>query len=292
MPATRFAKTFAELLLILTLNGLLSACTSVFFQPMQLLVRSPADIQLAYQDIYFTSRDGTPLHGWFLPATGSAQGTVLLLHGNAENISTHIGSIYWLPPRGFNVFLFDYRGYGRSGGDTGINGALQDIQSALQWLLKNPDIDPSRIAVLGQSLGGALGAHALTRPDLSKAIRVLILDSAFSSYRQIVREKLAGFWLTWPLQYPLSWFIPNRYDPIDVIAGFSPTPVLIIHNEHDNVILVAHARRLFQRAQHPKHLWIIPRDGHISALQSPEIRDRLVDYLLTAMDPKRMDPQK
>lgn len=285
-------KTFVWLLLILALSNLLSACTNIFFQPMQPLIRSPADIQLAYQDIYFNSHDGTPLHGWFLPATDRAQGTVLLLHGNAENISTHIGSVYWLPPRGFNVFLFDYRGYGQSGGTTDIDGALQDIQSALQWLLKNPDIDPNRIAVLGQSLGGALGAHALAQPDLSKAIRVLILDSVFSSYRQITREKFAGFWLTWPLQYPLSWLISNHYDAIDAIAEFSPTPVLIIHSEHDNIIPAAHARRLFQQAGHPKHLWTIPHGGHISALQFPEVRNRLVNYLLTTLNHKKMDPQK
>jgi len=264
----------------LALNG----CTGLFFQPMKPLIRTPADINLQYQSIQFTSQDGTELHGWFLPAQEKALGTILLLHGNAENISTHIGSVYWLPPRGFNVFLFDYRGYGASAGIAEIQGAFQDIKAAFQWLQNNPAIDSSRIAILGQSLGGAMGAYVFTHLGQSASIRALILDSAFSDYQQIVREKLASFWLTWPLQYPLSWLVTGRYSPIEAISQYSPTPVLIIHTANDGIIPVHHAQQLFEQARPPKDIWIIPKGGHISALKNPGVRNRLIEYLSGIME--------
>ncbi|HEC19727.1 MAG TPA: alpha/beta hydrolase [Gammaproteobacteria bacterium] len=266
------------LLVVLLLNG----CTGLLFQPMKTLLRTPADIGLDYQDVHFSSSDGIRLHGWFLPAkdgADQARGTVLLLHGNAENISTHIGSVYWLPGRGFNVFLFDYRGYGQSQGTAYLQGAMRDIAAALSWLLANPDIDNSRIAVLGQSLGGAMGSYVFVHSGQAQAIRALILDSVFSDYRQIAREKLSGFWLTWPLQYPLSWLINNDYAPIESIGLYSPTPVLIIQGEADNIVPPHHAKALFDQARPPKDLWLIPGARHISALNQPTVRDRLVDYL-------------
>lgn len=268
------------IIILLALGG----CTNLFFQPMKKMVRTPADLKLNYEDIYFSSKDGTKLHGWLLPAEGKAFGTILLLHGNAENISTHIGSVYWLPPRGFNVFLFDYRGYGQSSGGTDLQGTLQDIEAALRWLQNKPGIDATRIVVLGQSLGGAMGTYVFANIGQTKNIRALILDSVFSDYQQIAREKLAAFWLTWPLQYPLSWLVSGDYPPAEAIGHYSPTPVLIIQNKYDPIIPVHHAKQLFDRAQPPKDLWIIPAEGHISALKRPDVRDRLVNYLLNVMD--------
>lgn len=273
-----------KLLFIVLFSFILSACTGLFFQPMKPLVRTPADINLRYQDIFFNSKDGTKLHGWFLPAQEKAKGTLLFLHGNAENISTHIGSVYWLPPRGFNVFLFGYRGYGQSEGNAELQGAFQDIEAALHWLQNKPGIDPNRIVVLGQSLGGAMGTYVFAHTGQSKTIRALVLDSVFSDYQQIAREKLAAFWLTWPLQYPLSWLISGDYPPVAAIGQYSPTPVLIIQNKDDPVIPTHHAQQLFERARQPKQLWMIPQQGHISALKSPAVRDRLIDYLGKILD--------
>lgn len=271
--------SFFIIILCFTLSG----CTGMFFQPMKSLVRTPSDINLQYQDIRFTSQDGTKLHGWFLPAQGKALGTLLFLHGNAENISTHIGSVYWLPSRGFNVFLFDYRGYGKSAGVAEIQGVFQDIKAAFLWLQNKPDIDASRIAVLGQSLGAAMGAYVFANVSQSNSIRALILDSTFSDYQQIVREKFSSFWLTWPLQYPLSWLVTGQYSPIDVIGQYSPTPVLIIHTADDGIIPLHHAHQLLDHARPPKDIWVIPKGGHISALKYPEIRHRLVEYLTMIM---------
>jgi fermentation-respiration switch protein FrsA (DUF1100 family) len=267
--------------------GLLSAamlgCNGVFFQPYRGYVQTPGNLDLAYEDVHFQASDGTPLHAWFLPSEGKALGTILFLHGNAENISTHIMSVRWLPARRFNVFLLDYRGYGASEGAPTDVGVQDDVDSALRTLLARKDVDPDRVVVFGQSLGGAIAIYNVARSPYRQHIRALVVESAFASYRQIAREKLADFWLTWPLQYPLSWTVSDEYSPSKAVAGVSPIPLLIIHGDHDPIVPVGHGKRLFELAQEPKQLWIVSGGGHIQAFQRQNYRDRFVNYLTAVL---------
>src|SRR3989304_4903016 len=95
---------------------LLTGCTSLFFQPQREHIENPVIDNFSYKDVYFKSSDGVSLHGWFLTAHGDDYGTILYLHGNAENLSTHVNYVLWLVSAGFNVLIFDYRGDGRSEG--------------------------------------------------------------------------------------------------------------------------------------------------------------------------------
>lgn len=257
----------------------LAGCAGQFFHPMSRHVSLPSDRGLAYEDVWLTAADGTRLHGWFLPARGAARGTVLFLHGNAENISTHIASVDWLPARGYHVLLIDYRGFGASHGTPSVEGALLDVDAAVRWLLARRDVDRRRIAVFGQSLGASLAIDYVARSEHRPHIRVVIADSAFASYRDIAREKLAAFWLTRPLQAPLSWTVGDRHSPIHSVARLAPIPVLFIHGERDRIIPPHHSRRLYQAAAEPKALWIVPGGRHIDAPQRPEIRARILEYL-------------
>ena len=266
-------------LLMLLACGLLQSCATVFFQPQRALVMTPDRLGLDYQDVYIDTPDGVRLHAWYLPAQGEARGTVLFLHGNAENISTHIASIYWLPERQYHVLLLDYRGYGRSAGAPMLDGMVLDVEAALAWLATRPEVEKHGMVVFGQSLGGALAVYAVAHSAHRDRIKALIIDSAFSDYRAIVREKLAEFWLTWPMQWPLSLTVDERYSPLRAVADISPTPLLIIHGEHDSIVPMHHAERLYAGANEPKTLWRIAEAGHIQALTRPEQRRRLADYL-------------
>lgn len=268
-------RRFIALLSCLCLAG----CTPLFFQPMRDHVRTPEQIGLAYEDVTLTAADGVTLHAWFLPARAPSHGTILFLHGNAENVSTHIGSVYWLPEKGFNVLLLDYRGYGQSQGVPTLNGVMRDVDSAVAALLARADVDPDRIVVFGQSLGGSVALHYVAHSEHHSHIRALIVESAFANYRAIVREKLASFWLTWLFQW-LPWItVDGDHDPLAAAPRISPIPLLIIHGDRDAIVPVSHGQRLHTVAREPKELWIVPGGNHIDAFRFPEYRGRFVAYL-------------
>jgi fermentation-respiration switch protein FrsA (DUF1100 family) len=262
----------------------LGGCTGLIFQPMRELVLTPDEIGLDYRDIELEAADGVRLHGWLLPAAPPARGSVLFLHGNAQNISTHIASVAWLPARGFTVMLLDYRGYGRSGGSPSLPGLQLDFETALDTLLARPETNAGPVIVFGQSLGGALAITALAGSPRREQVRALIVEGAFTGYRALAREKLSDFWLTWPLQAPLGLAIDDRYRPIDAIGELAPMPVLIVHGEEDRVVPPEHAIALYEAARPPKALWLVPGAGHIQAFTTAANRAQLVRYLAELLD--------
>lgn len=266
------------ILVILSIN--LSGCGYLFFVPSKVEILTPTQLGLAYDNVFIPTPDGQLLHGWLLHVQGKLQGSVYFLHGNAENISTHIASIMWLPAYGYQVFLLDYRGYGRSTGSPDIATALQDIKTGYRWLLMRPECQEKPVFILGQSLGAALVAtFSAQMPNLHQRIKGIILDAAFTSYRGIAREKLGGFWLTWPFQYPLTWlFLPWSYDPIDYIARISPTPLLVIHSQQDQIIPYHHGEELFAAARPPK-LFLTTHTPHIGTFNVNEYRQALLRFM-------------
>lgn len=269
---------------VLFLAALVSGCTQLFFYPQRDLIDTPQRHGIEYRVETFQAVDGTKLNAWYLPAKigngGKVRATVLFLHGNAENISTHFRIVAWLPAEGFNVLVLDYRGYGISEGRPSLSGMQLDIDAAMHDLLSHNDIDPHRIVIFGQSLGAALAISYAVHGAYRAHIAAVVADSTFSDYRVIAREKLASTWFTWPLQW-LPWLtIDDTYSPAASVAVLSPLPLLLIHGDHDIVIPFRHSQELFERARNPKELWIIPGVGHGQALANDAVRKRLVDYLL------------
>ena len=258
---------------------LLAGCTQTFFQPQRALVDTPGSVGLRYEELALRAADGVALSAWFLPARGTPQGTVLFLHGNAENISTHYAGVAWMPLEGFNVLALDYRGYGSSAGAPSLAGVQLDIDAALGALLARRDVDARRIVLFGQSLGGALALHYAARGARRASLRAVIADSAFADYRLIVQEKLAGFALTWPFQWLPALTVDNAYSPLASIGGLSPLPLLLIHGERDGIVPAHHSRLLYERAALPKELWMAPDAGHIQALRDPALRARLSEFV-------------
>jgi alpha-beta hydrolase superfamily lysophospholipase len=103
----------------------------MFYYPSRAVFSTPESLSLDVQEVRFTSRDGTPLHGWFCRAQGRARGTVIHFHGNAENLTSHVHFVKWLPARGYHLFVWDYRGYGKSGGENVPRGNLRGLPGGL-----------------------------------------------------------------------------------------------------------------------------------------------------------------
>ena len=265
------------LLFVLLISA--TGCSSLFFYPQKAHFDNPALKSVSYEDVYFMTSDGLRLHGWYLKTKDKSRGTILQLHGNAENISSHVNSVLWLTLEGYDVFTFDYRGYGRSEGSPTQDGVHRDAQSALETVLTLPDINKERLFVLGQSLGGAIAIYAVANSQHKNHVKALILDSAFSSYRDIAREKLAQFMLTWPFQYPLSLLFNDDYSPVKWIRTVHPLPVLIIQGDQDTIVPVHHASILYGTALDPKELWVVNGVGHIQAFSVKDIRNKFLEYL-------------
>ncbi len=266
----------------------LGGCSqSLFFRPDRVDRGSPAERGLRFVESDFASADGTPLSGWFIPTTEvadprMARGTVVHFHGNAENITSHWRLLYWLPGRGFNVFVFDYRGYGRSGTTAGAQatptpeGLAADSVAALQHVASLPEVDPSRIVVLGQSLGGTNAIVAVAHPG-SPPVKAIAIEATFRSYSSIANEKLpfAGS----AMDDTLS---AERH-----IAQLPSIPILLLHGEDDRTISVSHSQRLYALAREPKRLVIVPDCGHLEVFHGPfadQNRSLLEEFFLHALD--------
>jgi len=265
----------------------LSACSHMIFYPDKGYYLDPEKVQkhldIKIEDVYFQSRDGTKLHGWFLPnQVGKTKATILFLHGNAENISTHIKLTWWLPRSGYNVFMPDYRGYGKSLGSPDLEGIHEDIQAAIEVLLNRKDVNKNRLIMYGQSLGGALATTSLADSIYRDYFKALIVEGSFTGYRAAAREALGSFWLTWLFQWPLSFTVTDDFKPVEALPRVSPIPVLLVHGAADNVIAPHHSKALFAAAREPKQHWLIEGSGH-AVFDNATKRQRLLDYLKQVM---------
>lgn len=223
-------------LLSLIFVSALSACSGLFFFPQRVHLQTPDNLGLAYRDIELSAADGTQLHAWFLPSDGTPKGSILFLHGNAENISTHIHNVRWLPAAGYQVLLLDYRGFGLSKGKATLPDVFFDIDAAISWLSEAPETENQSLFILGQSIGASLMLHGATRHLNNPKLCGLVSDAAFTRYRTMVRHVAKQSWLTWPLQYPVSWSVPGAYDPLDALPQLNDLPVLFFHSRDDQVI--------------------------------------------------------
>ncbi|NVZ27356.1 alpha/beta hydrolase [Pseudomonas gingeri] len=265
------------LCLLLTLGG----CSSLLFYPEPGLPFTPDKAHLEYRDITLTTADGTHLRGWWLPAKSGVpvKGTVLHLHGNGGNLSMHLGGSWWLPEQGYQVLLIDYRGYGLSAGEPSLPAVYQDIEAAFQWLQTAPEVQGRPLVVLGQSLGGAMAVHYLVEhPAYQSRLKALVLDGVPASYRSVGRFALAGSWLTWPFQVPLSWLVPDSDSAINAMPRLGGVPKLIFQSIDDPLVPLTNGIVLYQAAPPPRVLQLT-RGGHVQTFADPTWRQVMLRYL-------------
>ena len=260
---------------------LLQGCSGLLFYPEPGLPFTPQKAGLEYRDVWLQAADGTRLHAWWLPAKPgvAVKGTLLHLHGNGGNLAWHLGGSYWLPEQGYQVLLLDYRGYGQSAGSPSLPEVYQDIEAAFAWLEQSPQVQGRPLVLLGQSLGGALAVHYLAeRPQRRAQLQALVLDGVPASYREVARYTLGNAWLTWPLQVPLSWLVPDGDSALDAMPQLQGLPILIYQSIDDPVVPLANGVQLYQAAPPPRVLQPT-RGGHVQTFAEPVWREVLLRYL-------------
>ena len=267
-------------------------CDHLFYYPTGKVYEPPETSGLDFESVHFETDDGVLLHGLFFPAAGPPRGTVLHFHGNAGNVTGHWPLIAWLPPAGWNVFCFDYRGFGRSQGRVTRQGTILDGHAALDYLLQRPDLDPARVVALGQSIGGAVAVVVgAERPEL----RAFLLEAAFAGHRLIARWHIRRNLLL----RALVWWIPrvlidNRFDALEHIARLAPRPVLIMHGQTDRTVPWEMAVQLHQAAGEPKELWLLPDLDHLAGPEVPpaEAAARITSFFAEALAARPHPPER
>jgi pimeloyl-ACP methyl ester carboxylesterase len=221
---------------------------SFLYFPAREIARQPGEVGLLARDVAVDTDDGERLHGWLVASQRPSRGHVLLCHGNAGNVGDRVDHAKVLSRAGFDVLLFDYRGYGRSSGRPSEEGTYRDARAARKALLRQDGVDEARVLYLGESLGGAIAlALALEAPPHG-----LVLQSTFTSLRAMAGE-----------HYPFlpNALVPDAYPSLGRVAQLD-CPLLVLHGESDEIVPASHGRALFEAAPDPKALHLFPGLGH------------------------------
>ena len=238
----------------------------IFF-PERELLETPTQWGLSFDDIHFSASDGVRLHGWFVPGEGEV--TWLWFHGNGGNISHRLEDLTLLHTHlGVKIFLFDYRGYGRSEGRASERGTYRDARGALDYVLSRQDICPRKIVYFGRSLGAAVAVWLATQHQPSG----LILESPFASVKDMAK-------IAFP-HLPLYLLVHNKYDSLSRIGKLS-CPLLILHGDEDQIVPISQGRKLYDAARGPKSFYVIPGAAHNNTYiigQEPYFRT-LADFI-------------
>jgi pimeloyl-ACP methyl ester carboxylesterase len=206
------------------------------------------------ENVWFNSADRTRLNGWFFPAhTKPELATVVFFHGNGGNIS----NVAWLAQRfadhRFNVFVFDYRGYGASDGAAAKEADLYaDGDAAVDFVINQKGIRPEQIVLYGHSLGTAIVSDVASR----RTVGAVVLESGFSSASSVASSALP--WLPGFLHF----LGKNRFESARKLKSVK-APILIAHGDPDYTIPTTEAQLLYAAANEPKKLLIVSGAGHV-----------------------------
>lgn len=229
------------------------------------------------EDVSFETADGLRLQGWFVPGAvdspapprprsvtlpegappqvGEGEAhlnpgpAVLVCNGNGGDRSMRAALAAALSRMGLAVLLFDYRGYGGNPGSPSEEGLADDARAALEYLAGRPEVDPGRVAYLGESLGAAVALRlAVERPPAA-----LVLRSPFASLAEVGRRHYPFL--------PVSLLLRDRYDSA-ALVGRLTAPLLVVAGSRDRIVPASHSRRLFAAAPEPKRLVVLDGADH------------------------------
>jgi uncharacterized protein len=226
--------------------------------PRGALLAPPGDLPVERAEL--RTGDGVRLVSWIIRASDPEGAWLLICHGNGGNISDAGRPWHYagLRAAGLNLFAFDYRGYGESEGTPSEQGLYEDAETAYRFLRDSLDVQPERIVIFGHSLGSAVAVELAGRVPAAG----LILDGALTS----VPDRAAEIY---PV-FPVRWLAASRYASI-VKIGDLRLPKLFLHAERDEVIPIAHGRRLFDAAPEPKR-FVTLAGGHADAFEVDSAR--------------------
>lgn len=218
------------------------------------------------EDVWFESADGAKLHGWFVPHAEAKQ-VILYSHGNSEHVGNQVNQLLRLQSMlDATVFVYDYRGYGKSEGRPNEPGLIADGLAAHQWLMDRTGLSPQQITLMGRSLGGGVSVAIAAE----RGAKALLVDATFP--RMVDAASYNFPWL------PVKTLMRDRYDSLSRIEQYAG-PLFQAHRSTDEVVPVSLARQLIDRAPSElKEFYEIPTGRHNEPLP-PEYYTALEEFL-------------
>lgn len=213
-------------------------------------VEPPAHYGLTdFQDIAFSSMDGTAIHAWYHPAR-AGHPTVIYFHGNGGNLSGRAHYDGLLAKAGFGVFALSYRGYGNSESSPTEAGIYQDARASIAYVTQTLGTPLSQVVLYGESLGTGVAVQMATEFPAA----ALVLQSPYTSITDA-----ASIHYPW---LPVRLLLKDRFDSLSKISRVT-LPLLVLHGERDTVVPIALGKTLFEHANEPKESIYFPITGHV-----------------------------
>src|SRR5262245_28623270 len=241
---------FTGLLLFAIIVSMTPGALERFFvyYPTKDVDASPSMVGLDYEDVFLVTEDRVRLHGWFVPHPKS-RSTLLVVHGNAWNISHRVHWIKMLHEAAGHVLIIDYRGYGKSEGQPFEEGLYRDARAAYGWWTRERSASGEKLVLIGESIGGSVAVDLASRAPVTG----LILQSPFTTAWDMAKTIL-----------PIGLLQPIarvHFDSATKIAGIR-CPKLIIHGNRDEIVPFRLGKKLYDLAQPPKQFYEVPGAGH------------------------------
>jgi len=271
------------IILFLLMVSLLACNNSLFYYPSKIIISDPKIENILYNDIIFESNDGIKLHGWHFPAKSKiSKGIIIQFHGNAENITSHYSQLVWLINYDYDLFVFDYRGYGISEGQVNNKGFIHDAISSYQYVISNLYKKNQKIILYGQSIGGTILLKALSDLPQKKLISAIFIESSFLSYKKIAKEKIRNICNVCNIfNIFIELFVSDKYSPKKFLDDFnsSEIPFVIIHSANDKVVPIKFGIEIFLYLRN-RDFWMYTGE-HLSFTETIKNQKKIIDYINT-----------
>lgn len=249
-----------------------SGCASLMYQPDHNLYFEPQANGYTPEEVRYKTSDGVELYAWLFRAE-NAKGTIIQFHGNSQNLSSHYASLVWLTHYGYNLFTFDYRGYGRSKGSPNPLGLYLDALASLEQASK---LNTGKLIIYAQSMGVPVALRSVSESKLK--IDLLVLDSGFTSYKQIYSSTMQKIWFLWPFSLIPYLTISDEYAGTDYVSTIT-IPTLVIHDKHDPVVSFDLGFDMFDKLNYSKSMWITDLGEHVAVFSQKLNQEAFVKYL-------------
>jgi uncharacterized protein len=247
------------------------------------------DFGLTAEDVIFPSRDGTRLSGWYIAANRSPAPAVVLSHGHGRSRAELLPHANFLHNAGYAVFAFDYRHRGQSEGASvtmGL-GEQQDLLGAIDWLVRQQEVDAGRIAVSALSMGSVVALLVAAQDD---RVRAVVAECPYADEQAIMTRALKHYYNLppFPVAYLARWLLERRIGlstvgarPLPRVESIRPRPLFFIADEADTVVGPEEARKLFDASGEPKRFWLISGADHSRGWQAApeEYERRVLEFL-------------